>query len=314
MCPEKKNDHLSILDLSLSVIERRWLLIFLDLVALNGAFYITLQLRPDMPFSWMSYLDLAQWHLLLAGIWLFFGYLFQVYDVEKAGSAQSAFVATLQASVLTAGIYPFIPYLTPPFPPSRQPLFIAVIFPVIFLLVGRGLYLLIFAQPIFRRRLLIIGAGWAGRTIVRALREHGESMYEPVGFLDDDPAKRNQILEIRHSDSGGLLSEPIGLPVLGDREMLPKVIANNRVSTIVLAITHDVSGKLLQTLTDSLQYGVEIIPMPVLYEQLTGKVPVEDGGEHWTVAMPIEHSGTKAFWHLSKRIFDIIWAFLGLLF
>ncbi|MEA3349400.1 MAG: sugar transferase, partial [Chloroflexota bacterium] len=73
-------------------------------------------------------------------------------------------------------------------------------------------------------------------------------------------------------------------------------------------------GNLLQVLTDSLQQGIEILPMPVLYEQLTGKVPVEHIGDHWSVSMPIEHPGTRAFSHFSKRIFDIIWASLGLIF
>jgi exopolysaccharide biosynthesis polyprenyl glycosylphosphotransferase len=300
-------------DFSISSVERRWLLVLFDLLALNGAFLLSVQLRSDLEFRWDLLVERPTWFLLLNVLWFFFGYLFQVYDLEKAGQAQTAFVSVLQAGFLTAGIYPFIPYLPPALPPSRQPLFIAVLLPIAFLLVGRGLYLLVFAQPIFRRRALIYGAGWAGQTIFRAINEHGESLYELVGFVDDDPSKHGEAIAIHHEDSGAPLEHPIQLAVLGGRQDIRALIRKHRVHTVVLAVTHNVGGDLLQVLTDSLQQGIEILPMPLLYEQLTGKVPVEHIGDHWSVSMPIEHPGTRAFWHLAKRFFDILWASLGLI-
>jgi len=63
---------------------------------------------------------------------------------------------------------------------------------------------------------------------------------------------------------------------------------------------------------DCLELGVEIIPMPVLFEQLTGQVPVEHVGDNWYVAMPIEHPGTAALWPLVKRLMDVVLASSGL--
>lgn len=308
------SDQLIPVDLSISSGERRWLLVLFDLLALNGAFMLSVRLRPDLAFRWGLPVERPTWFLLFNALWFFFGYLFQVYDLEKAGQAPTAFASVFQAGILTAGIYPFIPYLPPVLPSSRQPLFIAVLLPVVFLLVGRGLYLLVFAQPIFRRRALIVGAGWAGRTIFRAINEHGESLYELVGFVDDDPGKQGKRVEIHHQDSGDALQEPARLTVLGGREDIPALIREHRIHTVVLAITHNVGGDLLQVLTDSLQQGIEILPMPVLYEQLTGKVPVEHIGDHWSVSMPIEHPGTRTFRHLAKRVFDILWASVGMAF
>jgi exopolysaccharide biosynthesis polyprenyl glycosylphosphotransferase len=300
-------------DFSISRIERRWLLVIFDLLALNGAFLLSVQLRPDLNFDWALIVSRPSWLLLLNAMWFFFGYLFQVYDLERAGRPQTAFISVLQAGFLTAGLYPFIPYLPPLLPQSRQPLFIAIFLPIIFLLLGRGLYLLVFAQPMFRRRALIVGAGWAGKTIFRAINEHGESLYELVGFVDDDPDKQDQMITVRHQDSGDLLQKPAQRAVLGGRKDIQALIREHRVHTVVLAVTHNVSGDLLQVLTDSLQQGIEVLPMPVLYEQLTGKVPVEHIGDHWSVSMPIEHPGTRTIWHISKRMFDIVWASLGLI-
>lgn len=303
----------STIDFSISRGERGFLLGLLDLLALNGAFLLSLQLRSDLDFHWSLVARNPSWLLLLNALWFFFGYLFQVYDLEKAGQLQTAFASVFQAGFLTAVIYPFIPYLPPVLPPSRQPLFISILLPIVFILAGRGFYLLVFAQPIFRRRTLILGAGWAGRTVFRAINEHGESLYEVIGFIDDDSEKWGKEIEIHHQDSGGDLQEPAFLTVLGGRHDMNMLISKHHINTIVLAITHNVGGNLLQVLTDGLQQGIEIIPMPVIYEQLTGKVPVEHIGDHWSVSMPIEHPGTRAFWHLSKRVFDIIWASLGLI-
>ena len=46
--------------------------------------------------------------------------------------------------------------------------------------------------PEDRRRVLIIGAGDAGTLIAREMLRHPETGLEPIGFLDDDPAKRGQ--------------------------------------------------------------------------------------------------------------------------
>ena len=54
--------------------------------------------------------------------------------------------------------------------------------------------------------------------------------------------------------------------------------------------------------------------MPVLYEQLTGRVPVEHVGSNWYVAMPIWHPGTGTLYPLLKRLMDIVLASLGLFF
>ena len=65
---------------------------------------------------------------------------------------------------------------------------------------------------------------------------------------------------------------------------------------------------------DCLEGGVEIVPMPVLYEQISGRVPVEHIGDNWYVSMPITHPGTSALYRVVKRLMDIFLSSLGLLF
>ncbi len=172
------------------------------------------------------------------------------------------------------------------------------------LLVGRGLYVLALGQPLFCRRALIIGAGWAGQTIAESLVDQGNGVYQVVGFIDDDPAKEGR--SYRFSDST--------LTVLGGRQSVAGLVREHWVTTLIPAITDGLDGELVQILTDCLEQGVEIVPMPLLYEQLTGRVPVKHVGDNWHVAMPIHHPGTGNLWPLTKRVMDISLASVGLLF
>ena len=64
------------------------------------------------------------------------------------------------------------------------------------------------------RRVLIYGAGGGGRLLVHALLEDRTFLLLPIGFIDDDPAKRRL-----HVD---------GVPVLGTIDDLPHLLADRR--------------------------------------------------------------------------------------
>jgi len=284
--------------------ERRLLLSLLDLLALNGALVVALLLRAEFrrDLGWL--LDRPLWFFLLSLLWLPLAWAFDVYDLRVAGRFSTAALAVLKAGLSTAVLYLLVPFVTPPLPSSRLALFSFPFLLLALLTAGRGLYVLVLSQPVFCRRVLVIGAGWAGRTIAEALAEHGNGTYQVVGFVDDDPAKREAVLEVADQK----------LPVLGDRHALRSLIPCQRVDTLVLAITREVNGHLLQVLTDCLELGVEVIPMPVLYERLTGRIPIEHVGDNWYVAMPLDHPQTKPLNRVVKRAFDIVGATLGLLF
>jgi exopolysaccharide biosynthesis polyprenyl glycosylphosphotransferase len=320
---------LSLFRLPLPFSERRLLLIGLDLLAINGALLLALTvwnrdalglaMRVEHGPDLGPLLRRPLWFLLLSALWLPLAHAFDAYDLRVAGRFRTAAPAVLKAGVITAVVYLLIPYLPPALPTSRFSLFAFPFSVLTLLLAGRGLYTLALAQPLFQRRALIIGAGWAGRTIAQALAEHGDGTYQIVGFVDDDPAKLGKGgAGARHAQSAfrnpkSEIRNP-KFTVLGNRHALPILIAQHHVTTLILAITHEVNGELLQILMDSLELGVEIVPMPVLYEQLTGRVPVEHVGGNWYVAMPIHHPGTGALWPLVKRLMDIVLASLGLLF
>lgn len=73
------------------------------------------------------------------------------------------------------------------------------------------------------KRVLVVGAGRSGMTIVREMRANRALGYEPVGFVDDDPNKRDIRVD--------------GVPVRGTTEHLPALLEQLAVDEVLLAIS-----------------------------------------------------------------------------
>ncbi|MBU8714429.1 MULTISPECIES: polysaccharide biosynthesis protein [Brevibacillus] len=73
-----------------------------------------------------------------------------------------------------------------------------------------------------RRRTLIVGAGSAGVLVAREMRRSPLSEQRPIAFIDDEPSKQN--LRV------------YGLPVIGSREDIPRIVQRHAISDIVIAM------------------------------------------------------------------------------
>lgn len=291
--------------------ERRLLLVFSDLFAMNGALIVSLALRPEYRLGWRLMIEHPSWFILLSILWLFIAFAFDVYDLRVAGRFSTAARAMLKAGLITGGIFILIPYIPPAFPGSRLALFSYFIFTLGFLLAGRAIYLLTLAQPFFNHRVLIIGTGPTARTIAQAISEHTNGIYNVVGFVQDEVTKKNPNSFIDNPDFQR--SNDLIFKVLGSCETLRELIKRHAVNTIILAADGNIDGELFQSLMDCLELGIDILPMPVLYERLTGRVLVEHVGKNWFVGMPVHHPGAGVFWPPVKRAMDVVLASIGLI-
>ena len=148
------------------------------------------------------------------------------------------------------------------------------------------------ALPFSRGKLLllIVGAGVTGKIISEVLREHPD--YQLIGFVDDNPDLQGKTLN--------------NVPILGDRHILSSELDHHHVDRIVVAITQPIDDELLQLLTVCYERGTEVTPMPVFYENLTGKIAVEHIGSQWYSALPLKKSAFDTFNRTVKRLFDIV--------
>lgn len=110
------------------------------------------------------------------------------------------------------------------------------------------------------QRVLIMGAGEAGAMIARELHVNPQLGIDPIGFVDDDPDKRG--IRIR------------GLPVLGNRSMLPDLAAQHNIDQVIIAMP-TASGKAIrEVLAICEEAGVPAKTIPGIYELLGGQVSV----------------------------------------
>ncbi len=294
-------------ELHLLASERKLLLALGDLFVLNAAFLAGLFVRRDFMPGLTNLWTHAYWLVLLSAVWIMVAQLLDGYDLAKAANAMRSIATAVGAVLLTDAVYLLIPFVTPTLPQRRLSL---LLFPVLAaggLTIWRGIYAAVLVQPAFHRRAMVVGAGWSGRTLVRAIAETGEggsgvyrgTGYQIVGFVDDDPAKAG--------------SQVDGIRVLGNRHQLVRLVKELEVDLVIVAITHSqtIHADLFQAILDCREMGVPVTTMANLYEQLTGQVPVEHAGKDLHVVMPLTQSaGYRSYLGL-RRLSDIVLGLAG---
>ncbi|HPZ11691.1 MAG TPA: nucleoside-diphosphate sugar epimerase/dehydratase [Bacillota bacterium] len=250
----------------------RWrlLLVLIDAVLVSAALYIALYLRFDgmIPVKYMlAYRQLVPFFtiVLLLSFYLF-GLYNRLWQYASVGE-----LVSITASITTATIVNFLilfnsardgSFLLPRSVPALH--WMATI-----LLIGFSRFSWRFLRGIlFKNRkpgeekyVLIVGAGDAGATLVRELkqRRYRDNLI-PVGFVDDNPTKQRMGM--------------FGLPVLGRREDIPRLVQKYDVDEIIIAIpsaSREVIGEIVdicQTTPASLKI------LPGIYELINGRVSV----------------------------------------
>ncbi len=112
-----------------------------------------------------------------------------------------------------------------------------------------------------QKKVLIIGAGDAGVMVARELKKlQGRLGTWVVGFVDDDSNKHRQIIQ--------------GVPVLGGREEIPRLVKEKGIDEIVLAIPSAPYSTLRHFLNLCSSLNVQMKKVPGIFEILEGKVRI----------------------------------------
>lgn len=309
---------------SLRRTERKILLVVVDLILINMAtvFALWFQTRGIIPLSFSFILENSIWFISLSGLWLLSASLNGLYSFKKITVLIEAIPALLGTVILIFVVYFTIFFYSAP--TNILPRGIVVYQSVSSLLmisIWRVIYSALAQLPGSGRRVIIVGAGWAGKTIAKAIHNYAQHEYSIAGFVDDDESKSDfpviveldESLTIEDTSRADKSVTSIHIPILGSSSDLTQLILDRRISEVIVAVTQDTSRPLFQALLDSKEQGVQISLMPVLYEQLTGRVPIEHiGGDNWYVALPLDSVESGGFYPLANRIFDILGALVGL--
>ena len=179
-----------------------------------------------------------------------------VHDMWSA--AQAVVVASLVADVTV--------YFVSPVHNVRLPRSIAVMDLLITLALIAGARLL--ARTVIERpragmvargrEVIIVGAGDAGRAVVAEMQRSRMLRYTPIGFVDDDPTKKNIRI--------------LGVRVLGTTAELPRLVRDFAPDEVLIAIP-SASGEVRARVVEAAQAShVPVKTLPGLYELITGDV------------------------------------------
>jgi len=161
--------------------------------------------------------------------------------------------AILTSSVISMGVFLFL-YR---FEGFSRIVFVNDAMLTFFFVGGARLLLRLFKEYFERERernhttpILIVGAGDGGDLFLRELRKRSNHDYLPVGFIDDDKAKKGQVIH--------------GVKVIGSRHDIPRLVKRFGVKRIFVAIMTLSDEGFQEFLEISKMAGVPVVRVPSL--------------------------------------------------
>jgi len=280
--------------------ERRIILLIGDAVMAGLALFAAIYLwsRAD----WLSLNEfrdqrIPNWFYLLPLLWLILNV--EMYDIRRAGRRKETMKGVAAAAGVSLVLYLFVFFFSEPNTIPRRGVLYFIVSASLLMTFWRFLYIRIFITPEFMHRVLIIGAGRAGTTLVQVLKEMWPPPFYLVGLIDDDPMKRGTCVE--------------GYPILGNSSELLQVVDQHKATDLIFAITGEMCDDMFQALLLAEESGVEVTTMQSVYEDLLGRVPIALLRSDWILRSFVDDARANGLYELGKRLLDIAGGLIGVL-
>lgn len=255
-------------------ISKKVLIIFVDILCLLCAYSMGLLLRFDLIFSSIPrrYLSghartMCMWIIVTVGVfWIFRLYhsvwsLVGMSEAKRICEAYMVLIPVYAVSVCILGIRMPISYYCAGYVFSfGLTLASRVSYRVYrtFLLHYRNRYVAATTEQ--EDRIMIIGAGVAGQTLIKELRKSEFAGSKICCIIDDNPEKKGKLLE--------------GIPVVGNRYDIVSMAAQYQINHIIYAIAHTSAQNRKSILHICKETNCQIQVIPGIYQLVNGEVSV----------------------------------------
>jgi exopolysaccharide biosynthesis polyprenyl glycosylphosphotransferase len=243
-----------------------------DIFLINLAFWLSYMVRyrlgfpyPVPPFYDAPYLPYLPYALLLTALCLLSFQIDGLYEPQRGrgwlydGYRLASGTATSTVFVMA------ITFFFQPLVYSRGMLVLAATMIIIFLSLARVLNRAILIRRRRRGigvdRVLVVGAGDIGRSVIQSILANPAVGYQVVGYIDDDPLKGN-----------GKLGRIRGLGNLGD---LPDVIATEGIDEVIVTLPWMYHRKILHIVEECERGNVPVRVVPDVFQQRMGRVDLD---------------------------------------
>jgi exopolysaccharide biosynthesis polyprenyl glycosylphosphotransferase len=281
--------------------EQRVLLLVGDVIAVSIALFFALYFWAERGAEWLrfgpEFLQVRPpfWFYLMPAAWLIL--LVELYDSRRALSRMDTLKGTSLAALIGLAIYLPVYFMTKGVNLPRYGVVVFIFFAFVLTLIWRNIFIGIFSMPRFMRRVLIVGAGRSGTTLLRILDDLWPPPFYVVGLIDDDEEK-----------IGAKLGN---YTVLGGCSRLLHIVKEECVSDLIFSISGEMSGSMFQAILEAEEQGVEVTTMPVFYEETLGRVPIFHLDTDWILRSFVDQAHASGFYEIAKRLIDVFGGFVG---
>lgn len=269
--------------------QRRRLMMGGDVLAVLFSVFIALTLQAlssSREFTGRYVASHGFWFLFFAGVWLVLANANDLYRQRSQGPPTRMVLRLIRVTLQILLLYTFVFFLAER---NELPRLFMIYFGLVSTLLvalWRMLWPTLSGWASEARRVLIVGDGEGVQLICETLERQAADAYTVVAVLGQED--------------------------LDGEQDLPALAQENRVSEIIVTATQALDGAALKGVMDATVAGLNVLPMPVLYERITGRVPVGVVGENWSVVLPLDESGMR-LWPVLKSVLDYLLAGLGAL-
>ena len=249
------------------VSHRKWIKVAIDAIAVALSFVATLAIRFEfnIPSSYLANLLLVMPAIVF--LCLLANYILRIYSGRWKYASFDELLNLVSAVTISTAIL-FLTVLLIPGARKYIPISVAVAGGILalFVMAFVRLQFRLFGEMKLKRsehggkKVLLVGAGEAGEMVARDMLRHPEYGYSPIGFIDDDPDKRKLVVQ--------------GVPVLGSRDVIPRVVKNHDIDEIFITIPSATGEKVREVLPFCKETEAEIKILPSIARTMTGDVGV----------------------------------------
>jgi len=238
-------------------------------VAFLGAYWWRYELqwfRQVEPAYYQPYRVYVPMSLALTALLLFFYWLDQAYVVRRGQPWLEEMYTVFRGTLSGIATIIFFIFLFSRTYYSRLIFFYAGIWIVVLLGLSRAVERRV-QRELWRRgigvtRVLIVGAGEAGRTVMRNLMARPDYGYQVVGFVDDMPEKGS-------TDIGRIRA-------LGGTERIPALVSEYAVDEVIIALPWMAHRKILAIVAQCERQQVRASVVPDLFQLSLSQVHMDD--------------------------------------
>jgi exopolysaccharide biosynthesis polyprenyl glycosylphosphotransferase len=280
--------------------ERRFVLLAGDFLAGIAATFLALYFWGQL--DWLGFSAVfvrfrAGWFFLLPVIWLLL--MINNYDVLSAASWRETLRGVLLSALGGIFLYLLLYFTSEPGSLPRRGVLYFLVLATLLTLIWRWFYIKVFTAPNFMRRVLVVGAAESGRTMLRVYQAVSPQPFILVGYVDDDPEKVKQGLG--------------DYDILGDSRELLDLIEEQSITDLIVAILGPMRGEMFQAVLDAQEQGVNITRMPVAYEEILGRLPINHLEADWLLRSFVDELRVSTLYRMQKRILDFIGGIVGVM-